>query len=192
MICVLLLIVMGCKEEICGERDLAVENAENVIHYHNILGVRDIAMRLELVKDWNNSDAINKAYEGTTYEMVVLDPEPCGKPAIHNVPVGWDKIPCEAKYYSELRGDELIGNLQKLVERSDSEKPWGKVEVIAGYPIEDKTDLSGCWIVPFIFAHDHMVAPLAGSGAIFRIDVILDCEYNLISVITTGGQTWIS
>lgn len=190
-ICFLLVAGKGCKEGDSKNKAKAIEAAENVIHYRNVLGIRDICMRVDVFDSWGDPD-IESAYEGTKYDVAVLDPEPCNEPEVHHVPDGWAEMPCEAVFYEELSGAELGRSLAKLIERGEDEGSWGKVEVVAGHPLTDDTILDSSWVVPFVFVHDQMVAPLAGSGAIFRIDVILDKELKLISVITTGGQTWIS
>ncbi len=187
-----ILVSGGCKTGEKADAKKAFEEAENVIHYRNVLGIRDIALRSSLIDNWGNKEVIDEAYGGMTYELLILDPAPLDRPSVNHVPNGWEEMPFEIVYYEKLKGGELISNLERLVERGDGGGSWGHVEVVSGHPIKEETVLDGSWVVPFIFVHDQMVAPLSGSGAIFRLDVILDNDFNLISVIATGGQTWIS
>ncbi len=188
---ILVLILAGCKDGRGKNKKKVIEAAENVLHYRNVLGIRDIAMRADLLDDWGDSE-IKEAFDEAVFEVAVLDVEPCGEPAVIHLPSGWENLPCKTVFYEELTGAEIGQSLAGLVERSEGEKPWGDVQVVTGHPLEDETVLDSSWVVPFVFVHDQMVAPLAGSGAIFYITVILDSELKLISVITTGGQTWIS
>ncbi len=181
----------GCKKGSQDGREEAVEAALNAVHYHNVLGVRDIAMRIDIF-DSLEDPAINEIDKSSKFEFAVLDPEPSGPPKAGIIPPGWDDVPWEPVFYEKLTGAELGNFLAKLTMREGDSGSWGSVETVVGEAITNEAILDECWIVPMVFVHEQMLAPLAGSGSLYRIDVILDKELKLISIIKTGGQTWIS
>jgi hypothetical protein len=191
MMIILVVAICGCKKGTQEGREAAVEAAENAVHYNNVLGVRDIAMRIDIFDNWGDP-AIKTIDKSTRYEIVVLDPEPCDAPVVGFLPGGWAEMPCEAVFYEKLSSAELGKSLAKLVSHGEGKGSWGGVEVVTGQAISDDTVLDECWVVPFAFVHEQMIAPLAGSGSIYRIDVILDKELKLISIIKTGGVNWVS
>ncbi|RKZ29563.1 hypothetical protein DRQ36_08245 [bacterium] len=189
-----LALIAGCKEKETTktEQELALETALDVIHSRNVLGIREIAMRIDLLDDWGDKGAVKKICKGEKYELAILDPAPLDKPAVMHVPEDWEAMTCKIAFYEKLTGQDILANLNKLVARGEGEEPWGTVEVVSGHPIKEETILNDSWIVPFIFVHDQMLGPLAGIGKIYRIDVILNKDLKLISVIATGGETWVS
>ncbi len=189
----LALAFIGCKEckKSDAETQAAIEAAENAIHYYNVFGIRNLAMDGVLLDDWSDRAAISKVTSENTYNLAILDSPPVGKPAVKHIPNGWDRLPYNAIFCEWLTGQDLLSKHEMLIERGDGTK-WGKMEVLAGIEIEENTLMENSWVVPFVFVHEQIVAPLAGSGSIYRIDVVLDSELKLITIIASGGQTWIS
>ncbi|HDR91086.1 MAG TPA: hypothetical protein ENN75_02435 [candidate division Zixibacteria bacterium] len=190
MMIILIVAICGCKKGSQVGREAAVEAAENAVHYNNVLGVRDIAMRIDIF-DKMNDPAIDEIDKSGKFEFAILDPDPAGPPEAGLITSGWEEVPWEPVFYEKLTGAELGNFLAKLTMR-DGGGSWGSVETVVGEEITNDTILDECWIVPMVFIHEQMIAPLAGSGSLYRIDVILDKDLKLISIIKTGGQTWIS
>lgn len=186
--------MLSCKE---GETDSAkrksaLDSALNAIHYENIFEIRDYSMNKPLLTDWGDEVGIRKIMgDGSSYELMILDPAPFSKPAIGHVPCGWSDMPGDISHIDKTSGKKILEALEKLITREDRSR-WGEIIFLKGQSIEDSHILENFWIVPFIFVRYRMFGPLSGSGEIYWIDVLLDGRLQLISIIATGGRVWTS